>query len=457
MKKKSFQWCMLTILLVCASCLGFTACGGSDEPEKIEPQIPLTVSPTDLNLASNAGATGSFSVTCEGDWVASCTDSWISINPTSGSKVGAVIVTIDTENPGNSERTATINVKSGNETKYVTVKQAAPDILTLSGLDAPFDAQAGSIQTAQELTITCNGPWKLEGKPEWLDISALSGSNTSTIKVWTNSTNNSTSERKATITVKSGSKSESKTVTQRAGYDSKLQVSPNTVVVLADGFAFDFIFGSNVKYYYVARYLPSALDRRTDDEIISDMSSDETNRDTPSDGWVTSWRNQNPNTDYVICTVGYDQEGKHGALTKTNIRTKSGTNQAIAEISDVTYTDTQWFWSTTANPYVTRYYMWFNTNSNLYDTTNAAIAWFFKREMENNPDSFAPIAQSGSWQRHRNGGTVFDVITWALDVDGNFSGVIDRFLGSINSNSRKLSRESESDESTSKRYKTFMK
>ena len=450
----------LMVILMALICGGSVSCGGGDDPDPgpgPDPQKPLTISPTEINLASNAGAQASFTISCNGKWTANCTASWLTLSVESGTDTGAIIVTASTENPENSERTATINVLSGNETKYVTVKQAAPDVLILSGLDAPFDAQAGSIQTAQELTITCNGPWTLEGKPDWLDISALSGNSTSTIKVWANDTNNSTSERVATLTVKSGSKSANKTVTQRAGFDSKLQVSPNIIVVLADGFAFDYTYGSNVKYYYVKRYLPTEIDRKTDEEIIQEMSSDESNRDTPSDGWVTSWKNQQSLTEYVICTVGYDQLGNHGALSKMIIKTKSGINQAIAEISDVKYSDTVWEWVTTANPYVTRYYMWFNTNSALYGSTNAAIAWFFKQQMERYPDDFQPIAQSGSWKRNRNYGTTFDVITWALDVDGNFSGVIDRFTGSINSRSRKFASKEESEESSSKRYKTFFK
>ena len=457
MKKRNYLWSLLVLMMATALSVGFMSCGGSDNNEPEPAPVPLTVSPSTINLASNAGAQGSFTVNCKGSWVATCTEAWISLSMTSGTDIGAIIVTASTENPNSAERTATITIKSGDETGYVSVKQAAPDILVLSGLDAPFDAQAGSIQTAQELTITCNGTWTLEGKPEWLDISSLSGNGTSTIKVWANEANNSTSERSALLTVKTVTKSATKTVTQRAGFDSKLQVSPKTIVTLANGFAFNFTFGSNVKYYYVARYLPSAIDRKTDDEIIREMSSDDSNRDTPTDDYVTSWQKQNPLTEYIICTVGYDQNGNHGALSKTSIKTKSGTNQAAAVISDVQYDDTQWSWTTTVNAYLTRYYMWFNTNSYLYDTTDAAIAWFFKRQMDNNPDNFQPIAQSGSWSRSRNGGTIFDVITWALDVDGNFSGVIDRFTGQINSGSRKFAPKVISGDDSSKRYKTLIK
>lgn len=459
MKKKDFLWSLLALLLPTALSVGLASCGGDDDPTP-DPQptpVAFTVSPSEINLSSNAGAQGSIAIVCTEAWTASCSETWVSLSLTSGTGAGAISVTASTENPNSSERTATINVKSGSETKYVTVKQAAQEILILSGLDAPFDAEAGNTQTAQELTIDCNGAWTLEGKPEWLDISALSGNNKSTIKVWPNSANNSTSERSAVLTVKAGSKTATKTVRQRAGLNKNLSVSPKTTVTLADGFAFDFEFGSAVAYYYVKLYNPSTIERLTDAEIIADMSSDISNRDTPSDGYVTSWQNLSPSTEYIACTVGFDKDGTSGKLEKTSLRTKSATNQAIAIISDVKYTDTKWEWTTTTNGYVTRYYMWFNTNPYLYDTTNAAIAWFFQQEMKNYPDNYQPIAQGDIWQRNRNGGTIFDVITWALDVDGNFSGVIDRFLGSIESNIRQVTSKSRKEEDCFKKYKTIKK
>ena len=444
-------------MMVAMTTVGLSSCGGGDEPDPT-PTPTLSVAPSELSLASNAGAQGSFSIASTSNWEISCSESWVSLSPMNGSGAGTITVTAASENPNSTERTATITVKSGTESKYVSVKQAPTDVLTLSGLDATFDESAGNTLTAQELVITCNGPWAIEfdGNHDWLEVSALSGTGKSTVKVWPNSANNSTSNRTVTLIVKSGSKSASKIVTQRAGLDANLQVSPKTIVILSSGYAFDYSFGANVKYYYVARYLPTQLDRKTDEEIITEMSADSNNRDTPKDNYVTSWRNQTPLTEYVICTVGYDQNGKHGALTKTSIKTKSGINQATAFISDVWYDDTDWHWTTTANGYVTKYYMWFITNTNLYNSSDAAIAWFFKDAMDRNPENFAPIAQGSTWRHSRNGSTSFHAATWAVDVDGKLSGVIDNFAGSINSSRKKTIQVNYLDDTdTSRRFKTY--
>lgn len=319
-----------------------------------------------------------------------------------------------------------------------------PDpMLLLSGLDADFPSGEGSLQTAQELIIKCNVEWAVTisydgfANEDWLAISNRDGSGDATIKVYPKSENNSENARSATLTVTAGSLQKTKKVTQAAGINGKLFVTPNEIVVLSNGFACDWNYGNDVMYYYSKCYLATELERKTDKEIIQDMSSDSDNRDTPSDGYVTSW-NRNASTKYVICTVGYDRSGKSGGLMKYEVTTKKGTNQAIASISDVEYNDTYWYWRTSPNGFVTKYYQWFVTSSSLHSTPDATIAWFFKKYMKENPDDFPPIVKDDTWQRARNGGTIFDVVTWAVDVEGNFSGMIDRFSGQISSSSAQM-------------------
>lgn len=75
--------------------------------------------------------------------------------------------------------------------------------------------------------------------------------------------------------------------------------------------------------------------------------------------------------------------------------------------------------------------------------------------MKENPDNFAPIAQGDYWSIGRNN-NIFHVVTWALDVDGNFSGVIGRLYGYISSSSAKFARKNYvEDYDNSKRYKTL--
>lgn len=332
---------------------------------------------------------------------------------------------------------------------YVKVNGTTSTTLTFEG---SFEGMSG-INFKQAVAISSNVAWTVSVNVDWLSVSPSNGNGLLEMVIYPKSENESSTARQAVITLSGEGASATINVKQTAAFDSNLSVTPTDLVTLANGYACKFSFGSNVKYYYVKRYLPSDLLRKTDAEIIEDLSSDPSDRDTPSDNYVTSWQGQSPLTEYVICTVGYDNNGRHGALTKTNVKTKSGTNQAIAAISDVKYNDTYWMWTTGINGFVTKYYQWFISSSSLYNSTDAAIAWFFKREMTNNPSDFPAIAQGDTWYRLRNGGTIFHVATWAINVDGEFSGVIDRFAGSISNSSSIISKSSNNYDS-SKRYKT---
>ncbi|MBO5017003.1 MAG: BACON domain-containing protein [Bacteroidaceae bacterium] len=401
-----------------------------------EGKASLKVTPSSVSFAKDGGSK-TLTVESNTEWEVNGGNDWLTVTKQTPKMIS--LSAKKNESSDKLETSITVYTTDGECIQEIPVTLAPDDTpLTVSGLDAPFDAAKGSVETAQELNISCGSSWTISGKPDWLDISALSGTGKTTVKVWPNSANNSTSDRSATLTIKSGSKTVTKKVVQRAGLDASLNVSPNKIIELASGIALDFKFGSKVMYYYVRLFTPSTLDRVTDNEIIAVISSDPNDRDTPSDGYVTSWRDLDPQTEYILCTVGYDENGNHGALTKTKVTTKKGYNQAIAMISDVQYDDENWYWSTTVNGFVTKYYQWFIERDDLHASPDAAIAWFFKQAMEKTPEAFDPIVQSTSWNRKRNGGDIFHLATWALDVDGNFSGVIDNFAGQINYSEKQI-------------------
>ena len=454
--KKNYFWSMMAIMMAALLSVGFTSCSGDD------PDPELTVDATNLKtftadggdaqyIEVKAAHTGWTVEVVEGEeWIRARKDGTNSIK-----------VTVSKNNE-ESSRNGAIKIiceEDDNLSREYTIRQEGVVIdLEIFGLDSSFPAEAGNLQNSQTLTINCNSSWQIIEKPSWISIESTSGNGNQTVRVWTNTDNNSSSRLEGTITVKSGSKSKSKIITQEAGINSKLFVSPKEIVVLANGIACDWNYGSEVMYYYARLYLPSSVDRKIDSEIIEEMSEDPDNRDTPGDSYVTSWRNLSPLTDYVLCTVGFDKNGKAGSLVKTTVRTKNNVNQAASYIDNVTYDSNYWYWTTTTNGFVTKYYMWFVPYTSLYNSTDAAVAWFFKQEMRNNPDDpdFAPIAKDDSWQRPRNGGTIFHVVTWAVNVENEFSGVIDRFAGSINSSTLKKINDKHQD-SPFKRYKTYKK
>ena len=417
---------MLAIVMSVTMSLGLSSCTKDPDPE-------LSVSTTNMQFTSASGSQ-SFSVSSNVGWTITTNQPWLTVNPSTGNGNGSVITNV-TESTDFSERKGEITVISteGGIVQKINVTQA-PLTATLSVSPTSFADIDGKIGGSVTFNITANVGWEINCDSHWLSLSTNSGKGNSSITA-TAQANDTDIRRTASLTIKGtegNPPSVTVTITQGAGTNNKLIVTPKTIIALADGIAFDFNYGSDVMYYYCKMYTKRMAERYTDSELISDMSSNPSDRDTPSDGYVTYWSNMTSLTEYVACTVGYDRNGKSGSLIRTPITTKSGTNQAAAYISEVKYNDTYWYWTTTPNGYVTKYYQWFIGNLSIHNIDgNAAVAWFFDQAMKKNPNDFAPIVKGDEWRMARNNATIFDVVTWAVDVDGNFSGVIDRFSGSI--------------------------
>lgn len=303
-----------------------------------------------------------------------------------------------------------------------------------------LDGQAGSTGS---LRITSNAAWMVTGVSDWLSLSSTNGNSSAQITITATSSNNSSAERECTLLVSSmdGSQTQSVTIIQSGLLSSGCETTPTNIVAIADGIACDFEYGSNVVYGYAKLYTPSRLERMTDAEIIAEMASDDVeNRITPERNIIYVSSGLSSNTDYVICTVGFDANNKSGELVKTPVSTKSSSNQPVARITDVSYDESYWYWTTEPNGFVTKYYqIAFVDEEYLYEP-DAYIAWLFDNAMKDDPEGFQPIVQEDNWYRNRNGYTFFHQVTWAVGAEGTFSGVIDRFAAAIDSNrsSRKV-------------------
>lgn len=432
MKKNFFYWLIVPSLVLMSFCV--VSCSDDDAAAELNVDVQQL-------LFSAEGQSQTFRITSNTDWVIVGNTGWLTVNPAMGSGNQSIVVTAS-ENTTVSPRTCQLSVTtaSGEINRMITVEQSATsEELSVDVSRVNLDGAANS---SAYLHITTNAAWSITGVPDWLTLSSVSGNGTAQITLTAISDNASSSQRNCTLTINAGAQTEQVEVIQRGLLASGCEVTPNIVVALADGIAFDFTYGANVSYYYVALYDPDWIERMTDAEIIEEMSSDINNRDTPQDGYVTSWRNLSPLTEYTVCTVGFDDDGNHGDLQKMTLTTKNGSNQARATISDVTYDSMYWNWTTSTNAFVTRYYQWYVPYSDLYDAYDAGIAWFFKQAMEESPNDFPPISRGDTWYRERNGETVFHLVTWAVNVEGEFSGVIDRWRGHINSSSSKVQRHS---------------
>lgn len=423
MKQKFYRFAFIMALVI-------TSCGGSDDDEVT---IQLSASPTSFTLSSD-GDSQVLKIQSNTSWLITGAAGWLSVSNSSGKGNASIVLTAQ-ENKDIDERKCTLIIQSEGSEISEPVSVVQQGVSVSLSVDVK---EVNLIEVGKEeaFNITCNTSWNISGAPEWLNISSTSGTGNATIKVSAKSVNNSPSDRDVTLSISASGTSQSIKVIQKAGLAAESNVKANTVVVLSNCFATDFVYDANVTYFYAVAYKTSFIERYTDEEIIDMMETAE-NRCTPNDDYVISFYNLSTETPYTLFLLGFNKDGERGELIKKDITTKSGTNQAEAYVSNVKSSSTKWFWDTTIGSYATKYYQWvLEYNSYYYESSDGLVAWhFYKNIKEKNNTNFDPIVQSGSWSRARTAGvTRLQTVTWGVGQNEELGGTIENSHWALSTN-----------------------
>jgi hypothetical protein len=225
MKRKLYTF---TFAAAIAFALVFAGACKEDEESATTPTPALSVDKTAI-AAVQAGGTYDLAVTANVAWTASASETFVTLDPGSGSSDATVKVTV-TPNNGQNQRTATITVGAeGVEPKTVTVTQpGTTPVLTVAPATLAFPTSGGEGQAAQ---ITTNVAWEATSSADWLTVTPNSGTATADLTV--TATDNSGEARNATITFSAtGVASQTIEVTQAA---ASIEVSSETISIDADG------------------------------------------------------------------------------------------------------------------------------------------------------------------------------------------------------------------------------
>ena len=314
--------------------------------------------------------------------------------------------------------------------------------LTVSVNDLILEAAAGSYSPVP-LVITSSDDWKIVSHADWLDFSSKSGSaGTVSVTVRAKSINDSSQDRYGEFDVIAGDKVKTVEVRQFPALAAGCEVRPTDVVILTDGVAFDFYFGKKVSYYYYGYIDAVVAGSMTDDEIAY-YAQEEFYRYTPEEGDLGYLSGLDSNTEYYLVTFGYDNKGNRGDMTKTLVKTKPIiTNRPRVNISNVTYSSTEWNWNTTMSAYTSKYYM--GVYSGYYASVISSmpdvwLAWYMKNEIESG--EYSPILQSDSWNSERLSTDYYLYIcAWAVGESNELAYELDTYYGSLLEDSPLLSR-----------------
>lgn len=147
----------LITLLFSVLLIGLIGCNGDKEtpPPPTPPTPTLEATPTSLSFESIATAAKTVSITANGDWTASSSESWCTLSAATGSKNGTISVTV-ANNTGLESRPAVVTIKSNDLTVLVNVSQLgeSPDLL-LDETPRTLEAVAGTLQIEVTTNVEC--------------------------------------------------------------------------------------------------------------------------------------------------------------------------------------------------------------------------------------------------------------------------------------------------------------
>lgn len=160
-------------------------------------QYPSTITTSDASLTfENTASELSLSLTAEADWTSSVSDSWISVNPSRGNAGTHEVKISVAPNTTVSDRRGYVSfLTSGYQKAQIEIEQKGLYI------DTNVDAlEFTSKEEVLSLSVKSNTSWKVKSHPEWLSLSALSGSGNATIEVKTND-NSTVDSRSGSIVI----------------------------------------------------------------------------------------------------------------------------------------------------------------------------------------------------------------------------------------------------------------
>lgn len=291
----------------------------------------------------------------------------------------------------------------------------------------------GSDGSSTSFTVITEGDWNISGQPEWLHLTATSGTGRTNVTITATSENFSDEARSAVLTVTTLSSAATVNVEQKGILPSNLMVSLSNLTVMSDGFACDLSFSSKTKGYKEAFFTEGATEVLTEQDLYN-MLMEKTEYSGKVD-WTFSPIVE-PGTTIVYCVAAYGNENnadgshKYGPMTTQKIKASQRTVYADMPVYNIGYTSSSWSPVTkkqgAQGTRCARYYYFMaegETGESLNTLWGASPYAFlahsiYKPIIEDNPTEYAINEQTFSYSRSTNQ-CFFG--TWGIDDGNNYS------------------------------------
>lgn len=340
---------------------------------------------------------------------------WLSISKTSDNGDGYIAVSA-TLNSTSQMRTGTMTITTDDESVEIRLIQGtpikvSPDVFEMS----PY----GNTKTVK---IDAIGDWTVENVPEWITVSAMGGSGSEELQV-TADNNVVGTKRTAEIEIHQQYGRKVFTVTQE-GMEA-FTTTPNEVIVLNDGIAFNCNYGSETYGFYWEVFSAADVVEASEEELKTALRQQGIVRNSKEQfGYV--WNCQ-PATDYYICTMAVDKNGKECHVERTPVRTASLLNDRSpkTEVKDISMTSKKLKCSFMMNSYAKSYrsLAYFSSSSSVFSKPDIYFAW----EIKHNKYSYYFTGnKNGVVYNINETSKYYLIVTWSADASGNMSDVIVR-------------------------------
>ena len=380
MKKYLYSLICFWILFSCSSDTPSAENGNDNNGDNKQPQIELN---TTLSNFTTDGGSNLIKFTAPEAWTAQVvngrSESWCTIEPTSGPAGNASVTVTTKPNDTPDDRTASIVIKSGNTSKTISVSQKQKNALTLTSSKFELTSKGGDVI----IEVKANIDFKYtidEAAKNWITYTETRALKTSSL-VFQISENEGVEKRIGKIYIKGSDFNETVNVYQE-GIAPSIVLSQNEYVVSSDGetIAVDVVSNVNVEVE-----IPSAVDWISENTTRStstntyrfDISpSDEYEERSAEIKFFNSESNlsevvkviQTQKDAIVIAKENYNVEGKGGQL-----QMEVGHNVDFDVIIDV-----DWITESTSRAYTTSTLIYDIAENSTYDNRSGTILFSSK-------------------------------------------------------------------------------
>ena len=221
-------------------------------------------------------------------------------------------------------------------------------------------------------------------------------------------------------------------ITEKSNAIANCKFVPNEFLPFTNACATNWTVDSKVSKGYFKVYKKTDISSKTDTQIVTELkaTSAEVASDLKENVFYIGNETLTANTNYVLCSVGFDSSGNQGELNRYEFKTRSST-LPMAALSNFKYNSNNWLFTITSKYSAKSYYFYSNQSTSVNNWYKWYLRYRIYFAIQNNElgmgTSSSVYSDWGDMHISRSG-SQFSICTWAI-VSGKTLGNPDSYQG----------------------------